>query len=55
MPVEEVLFRIEYKGNGLYEYSLKGTDKNRARELMLSWWRGHGVNPDELNLKEKGK
>ena len=54
LPVEEVLFKIEYKGNGLYEYTLKGSDRNRAKEAMLNWWRKNGVDPNGLNLKESG-
>jgi len=54
LPVEENLFRIEYKGNGLYEYTLKGSDRNRAKEAMLNWWRENGVDPNGLNLKESG-
>ncbi len=54
MPVEKDLFKIEYKGEGLYEYTLKGTSKKQALETMLAWWEENKVNPDELNLKERG-
>lgn len=54
MPVEKDLFKIEYKGKGLYEYTLKGTNKRQAIETMLAWWKENGVNPDNLNLKEYG-
>jgi len=53
MPTEEPLFRIEYKGDGLYEYTLKGVDRTAAKEAMLYWWRQKGVEPDILNLQER--
>ena len=54
MPVEKDLFKIEYKGSDLYKYTLKGTNKRQAVEAMLAWWEENGVNPEELNLKERG-
>ena len=53
MPVEEDLFKIEYKGDGLYEYILKGVNRRQAAEAMLAWWRENNVSPDKLNLKEQ--
>lgn len=50
MPVETEYFRIEYKGNGKYQITLKGDDPTVDKEEALKWWKEKNIDPSTLEI-----
>lgn len=50
MPVKTDSFLIDYQGDTVYTITLFGTDREKARQEALDWWRANDIDPQTLNL-----